>query len=233
MNKENLDLLKNILRGLEFADDPELFEQLDKAISEGYTKFLLNTKAHFDEFTTLEALIYVYKSDQDNRYHVTKYDCTLLYKANPLTCRTNSFFINNDEGVSFKEAFNLLQGRSVYKHLKSSAEGRYYAWMKLDFDKRDAYSNYAIRQFRADYGFDLEKVLRHYPIDELTDEITKATLLTALQRGDLHPVTFVKTKKTEKMLIEANPPFKTINIYPANESFKPSKITPKNRDGHY
>jgi len=52
--------------------------------------------------------------------------------------------------------------------------------MKLDFDKRDAYSNYAIRQFRPDYGFDLEKVLKHYPIDELTDEITKATLLTAL-----------------------------------------------------
>ena len=105
--------------------------------------------------------------------------------------------------------------------------------MKLDFDKRDAYSNYAIRQFRPDYGFDLEKVLKHYPIDELTDEITKATLLTALQRGDLHPVTFVKTRKTEKMLIEANPPFKTINIYPAVESFKPSRITPKTPDGQY
>jgi hypothetical protein len=105
--------------------------------------------------------------------------------------------------------------------------------MKLDFDKRDAYSNYAIRQFRPDYGFDLEKVLKHYPIDELTDEITKATLLTALQRGDLYPVTFVKKRKTEKMLIEANPPFKTINIYPAVDLQKLSKHVPKNKEDHY
>jgi hypothetical protein len=62
---------------------------------------------------------------------------------------------------------------------------------------------------------------------------TKATLLTALQRGDLHPVTFVKIRKTEKMLIEANPPFKTINIYPAVDSQKPSKLAPKNGEGDY
>jgi hypothetical protein len=122
MNKENLDLLKNILRSLEFAGDPQLFEQLDKVISDGYTKFLLTTEAQFDELTTLEALIYVYRSD--SRYHVTKYGCTLFYKASPLKGRTNSFFINNDEGISFKEAFNLLQGRSVYKRLKTSTEGR-------------------------------------------------------------------------------------------------------------
>ncbi len=232
MNKENLDLLKNILRGLEFADDPNLFKQLDDNIWQGLPKFLLSTEAHFDEFTTLEGLLYFHRSDKADRHILAKYDCSLIYGATPLKSRTNTFFINNDEGVSFKEAFNLLQGRSVYKHLASPTEGRYYVWIKLDFDKRDDHSNYMIRKYRTEYGFELEKVLRHYPIQELTDETTKATLLKALERGDLHPVTFVKTRKTEHMLIEANPAFKTINIYPAVESFKPVKITPKTRYDH-
>lgn len=40
--------------------------------------------------------------------------------------------------------------------------------------------------------------------------------MQSLERGNLHQVTFVKGDKEEKMFIEANPQFKTLNLYDSN-----------------
>jgi hypothetical protein len=62
-------------------------------------------------------------------------------------------------------------------------------------------------------GYNLERELQRHPIKEMNDVASKERLLQSLERGNLHKVTFLKGDKEEKMYIEANPQFKTLNIY--------------------
>jgi hypothetical protein len=227
MNKENLDLLKNILHGLGFGDDPIFIKQLEESLLQDSQNFELYTEAYFDDNTKLNARLYFHRSDHPHRFLFTKYDCLLRYSTDPSKDRAQTVYIKNDEGITVKEAFNLLQGRSVNKNFQSIPEGQYNAWVQLNFDKKDQCNNYKFRQYRTEYGYDLEKVLSKYPIEELTDEETKAVLLRSLKRGNIQLVTFVKINKTEKMFIEANPMFKTINIFPMRDPRHRSKASPK------
>jgi len=52
-----------------------------------------------------------------------------------------------------------------------------------------------------------------HPIKELGDQLSKERLMQSLERGNLHQVNFVKGDREDKMFIEANPQFKTLNIY--------------------
>jgi hypothetical protein len=61
-------------------------------------------------------------------------------------------------------------------------------------------------------------VLAKHPIKELNEPATKERLMQSLERGNLHEVTFEVGDKADKMFIEANPQFKTLNIY--NSSLK-------------
>jgi hypothetical protein len=48
--------------------------------------------------------------------------------------------------------------------------------------------------------------------------------MQSLERGNLHQVTFVQGDKEDKMFIEANPQFKSINLYDGNLK----KVFPEN-----
>jgi hypothetical protein len=111
----------------------------------------------------------------------------------------------------------------VNKDLISMDGQKYNAWIQLNFDEKDQHGNYKVRQYHRRYGYDLEKTLEQYPIRELKHEELRANLLRSLRKGNQHPVSFDKNTKTERMFIEANPQFKTINIYtPANRQGKRS-----------
>ena len=82
--------------------------------------------------------------------------------------------------------------RPLYQHLEQFQLGR------LDED-----------QFTRKF----EKELQKHPIKELSEPATKERMMQSIERGNLHQVTFVKGDKEEKMFIEANPQFKTLNLY--------------------
>jgi hypothetical protein len=63
------------------------------------------------------------------------------------------------------------------------------------------------------YGFDLAKELAKHPIKELASKQDKAKLMESLQRGNRQAVTFIKEGTEQRMFIEANPRFKSLNIY--------------------
>ncbi len=73
-----------------------------------------------------------------------------------------------------------------------------------------------MKQFHQNYGYDLEAVLSKFPIKELSDDKQKEMLIRSLERGNLQSAAFEKDGKQEKMFIEANPQFKTINVYDGN-----------------
>jgi hypothetical protein len=213
MKKDNLTFLQENLRYLGFGEALPLNDQLDQKVEAGEKEFQLTTEVHFDEWSRIEATLYFRKADQLDMYFFNKYIAYLSYHDRPDHNKEQTFYINKGSGVSLKEAFNLLQGRAVNKNLTNFDGEKYNAWIQLDFGARTSNNNYKVRQFRSQYGYDLEKVLYSYPIRELQEEELKANLIRSLKKGNVHPVTFAKTNKIEKMYIEACPQFKTISIY--------------------
>jgi hypothetical protein len=86
----------------------------------------------------------------------------------------------------------------------------------MDFKETDKNGNYHLKHFHSNYGFDLEKELVKHPIKELTNEQNKKGLLESLQKGNRQSVVFIKDGNEQKVFIEANPRFKTINVYDHN-----------------
>ena len=70
-------------------------------------------------------------------------------------------------------------------------------------------------KFRSHHGYELANVLKQYPMRELADNDLKEVIVQSLRVGDRRLVTFLKPsgKNRAKKIIEANPAFKTINIY--------------------
>lgn len=214
MNYENLAYLQDGLKYLGFGDNPMLMEQLAEEIEKQPEKLELATEACFGEATRLESKLYFSRSTRSDMYFFNKYHALLRYLNDPQKNKSQIFYISKGTGVSQKEAFNLLQGRAVYKKLTNMDGEKYNAWLQLNFDETLPSGNYKTRQFGDHYGYALGKVLEQYPIRELTQEDVKAGLIRSLQRGNVQQVHFVKKNKTEQVYIEANPRFKTINIYP-------------------
>jgi hypothetical protein len=214
MESTYLKYLRDDMKYLGFGDNALLDQQLEIQTEGTAEGFELYTDAYFDEDTRLEAKLYFRYSDKQNRYFFNKFDALLVYPEEPARNRAQTFYVFKGKGVTFKESFNLLQGRSVYKNMIDLDGEKYKAWIKLDFGEKDLHDNYKIKQYGLRYGYELEKVLEKYPIRELQQEKAKADLYRSLQRGNRQLVTFDKETKSEKMYIEANPVFKTINIYP-------------------
>lgn len=121
--------------------------------------------------------------------------------------------------ITLKEAYNLTQGRSISKDFvavdkdQSDKNRKYNAWEILDFKNPNNDGTYPITKI---YNFDIAAELSLYPIKELLNEKYKAQLLESLKRGNLQSVTFLNADGTEeKMKIEANAAFRSINIYDA------------------
>jgi hypothetical protein len=214
MNKENFDMLKGVLQTLGFTNDPDLLPQLEDELSQDQFSFQLSTKTSFDNLTSIQAILYFYRPSREAYTRLEMYDCRLTYLSEPSKSRFQTFDIDNGTGITFREAFNLLQGRSVYKNLPGGNNDRLPVWIQLDFDRQDDHDNYLFRRFRLGNAYSLEKVLGLYPIAELNDEHAKERLIASLQKGDLLVVTF-ETSRPKKMYISANPRYKNINVYPA------------------
>jgi hypothetical protein len=215
MKQENLAFLHDNLKYLGFGEGGPLYDQVHEAIEKGGPEeFQVYTEAYFDEGSKLEACLYFRRSDQHGMCFFNKYDALLRYSDNSERNKAQTFYINKGSGVTFKEAFNLLSGRAVNKNLLSLEGEKYNAWIQINFEEKDLHNNHRMKQYRSQYGFDLEKTLEQYPIRELQGEETKAALIRSLRRGNLQLVSFDKANKTEKMNIEANPRFKTLNLYP-------------------
>jgi hypothetical protein len=127
-----------------------------------------------------------------------------------------TFYINKGSSITLKEAYNLMGGRAINKDLTNKDGQVYNAWIQMDFKETDKNGNYHLKHFHSNYGFDLEKELVKHPIKELTNEQNKISLLESLQKGNRQSVVFIKDGNEQKVFIEANPRFKTINVYDHN-----------------
>jgi hypothetical protein len=207
MNEQNEAYIKNNIRFLGFGDS--LFPELMKNMENRFSEFVLNHERNYGP-EKLEAKLYFKKSSVGDLYFVNAYMATLI-KSNQEKI-SQMIYLDKGNGLTQKETYNLLSGRSVYTDLKNKEGERYHAWIKLDFLEKDPGGNYRMKQYHEGYKYDLISTLNKYPIRELRDELQKERLIQSLQRGNTQLVTFEKNGITEKRWIEANPQYKSLNV---------------------
>ncbi len=212
MNQKNFDYLKDQVKFTGFGEGQqnELMEKMEKQSPE----FKIIHKAKFGNEDVVAALHFK-KSEQSDMYFFNRYEVAIEPEQSTDTME-QTFYINKGNSITLKEAFNLMNGRAVNKDLSNKEGEVYNAWMQMDFKQTDNNGNYKMKQFHQNYGYDLDSVLAKHPIKELTSEQDKTRLIESLQKGNCQSVTFIHAGSEQKQFIEANPQFKTINIYDSN-----------------
>lgn len=209
MNQKNLDYLKDELKYTGFGE--QLYSDLEQQLKRQEPQFQLHLQLSYHN-STVDHTLHFRRSDQTDRYFFNKYEATLR-SPDLAQDRSHTFFINRNGGITTKEAYNLLQGRSVYKELLNAEEQPYKAWVRLDLETREPSGNYKIKQYHDNYGFDLEKTLQRFHIKDLQEQQQKELLLYSLRKGNQHLVTALEEGYEVKRFVEASPQFKTINVY--------------------
>ncbi len=216
MNQKNLDFLKDSLKYLGFGE--KLHTELENKIKEQPKEFQLTMQGEFKKADAVERVDYKLdfrKSDTTDMFFFNRYHATLK-NENPALDKAQTFYITKNAGVTAKEAYNLLGGRAVNKDLVNTEGEDYKAWIQLDFKEKDKNDNFKVKQYHSGYGYELQAVLGKYPIKEMGTEEDRTKLIKSMEKGNLHQVTFVRDGREEKMHIEANPQFKTLNLYDGN-----------------
>ena len=215
MNQENLKFLQDRLFYL--GTEKRLHPELEKNMTDGKPEFKLSFSNHYDK-DKLSAELHFRKSDTNDMYFLNKYEAMLQKPGQE--SRSQTFYLENGKGVTMKEAYNLLDGRSVNRDLKNKEGEVKNAWIKLDFSNKEPNGNFKQEQFYKNYGFDLQSELNKLPLAPMPQE--KFTqMVESLQRGNIQEVKL--DEKTAgvpgSFIINANPKFKTLDM--SDEHGKP------------
>src|SRR6478609_138343 len=213
MNTKNFEFLKDGLKYMGFGD--KLNAELEKQINQQPAEFKLQLEGEFKKDGVTDKVDYKLdfkKSDTTDMYFFNRYQATLK-NDDPTLEKSQTFYVTKNSGITAKESYNLLSGRSVNKDLNNKEGQPFNAWLQLDFQEKDKNDNFKVKQYHTGYGYELEATLNKYPIKEMGNEEEKGKLIKSLEKGNMQPVTFIKEGKEERMFIEANPQFKTLNLY--------------------
>jgi hypothetical protein len=210
MNTENLDYLKKNLLNLGFGE--KVNDEMEKLIKAKVPEFNLTIEQTYNN-KKMDYTLYFKAGEQNDMYFFNRYEANLKNEADPTKDRAQTLYINRGHGITAKEAFNLLEGRSVEKKLYNKENEPYTAWLKLDFKKKDEYGNHMLNKFSEGYGYDLEKTLSQYPVKELNNSQQKEELMRSLRKGNAQQVTMEKDGHSQKYYLVAEPQYKQINIY--------------------
>lgn len=162
--------------------------------------------------------------------YATKQDENVQYKIN-VAVKDDKVYFNNytatladrelkvhigiGKNITAKEAFNLLQDRSVFRpEIQPKVGEKFSAWVKVDFTQKQDNGQPKMIFFNHNYGYDLKAALSKFDIKEMKDQKTQDNLLNSLERGNIQGITLIgKEGKEEKVFIEAQPQYKNVNLY--------------------
>jgi len=203
--KENIEELQERMKYSGFGDtvNPEL----EKQIKDGKEKIVLGMSKIVDD-RKLEYALHFRQSDE-GRYYYNGFDATLTKPDD--TQQSHRFYQN--QGISAKEAFNLLEGRAVFKSLFNKEGERYNAWIQLELDVRDGNGKHPVTHFHQNYGFELEKAVEKLPLKYMDGDEQRDMLHYSLKKGNQHQVEI--EGRDGKFQLEANPRYKNLNLIDA------------------
>jgi hypothetical protein len=211
MNTETLDFYKNQLKYAGFG--LKLYDQLATLLENDTDKIVvIPTKLEFNKGKnekTVEFELRFQKSATSGKFFLNNFTATLENAKGEKI--SNTFYLDRAKGVTAKEAFNLLEGRSVYKELKNKEGEAYKAWIKLNPETKDEKGNKAFTLFSEKYGYDLAAAVEKVLASGLYFGYSKEEMLRSLEKGNL--VEMHNKDKNKKYLIAADPQFKSILVF--------------------
>lgn len=214
MNEKNHDYLKDQLKYTGFGEDAQA--QLRDNLMKAQNEFSIKQVTAYGK-DELSVSLNFKKSTNSDMFFSNNYRAELAKPGSDVKI-SQTFYMNNEgRNITQKEAYNLLDGRSVNKDLVNKDGQIHNAWIKLDFKETTASGNYKMRQFSPEYGFELEKTLEKFPVKELLDPKERVRLFESLERGNRQAVTFKGEDGEHKRFIEANPQFKSVTIFDENQ----------------
>ncbi|HQS22829.1 MAG TPA: hypothetical protein PLC18_01195 [Sediminibacterium sp.] len=198
--EQNNQLLHSQLQRSGFSG---LSKKVEEQIRQGQPQFVLPVSYYINDKERLDHQLSFVK-DQSGQYRFEGYKINLHNETKPEEQRQQYFGMRTDYNINTTEAYNLLTGRAIQK------EG---TWMQLDLNDKDPHRNFRIKEFHSGYGYDLQKILQQIPLKELLNKNDADKLHDALRQGNRQSVSFIKDGKEQRYYIEANPQFKSVNIY--------------------
>lgn len=211
MNQEILDFYKDQLKYAGFGDRlNDKLEQLFKNDDEKTVVF--NTSIEYGKDAAAKTVNYdlrFQRSATSSLFFLNNFSATM--EKTPGELVSNTFYLDRAKGITAKEAFNLLEGRSVYKELKNKEGESYNAWVKLNPEVKDEKGNMKFSTFNDNYGYDVSKSLEKIQPPDLFFNLSKEDTLKSLQKGNL--VEMHNANKSEKYFVAADPQYKTIAIF--------------------
>ena len=182
---------------------PDLSAKIDEQIKQGQQQFSIPVSYYLNDKERLDHQL-SFAKDQSGQYHFEGYKTALYNEAKPDEKRQQFFSMRHEHNINATEAYNLLSGRCIQNRG---------TWLQLDFNDKEPNGNFRVKQFHFDYGYDLDKVLQQLPLKELLNKGETDTMKEKLKNGDRISVSFVKDGNEQRFYIEANPQFKSVNIY--------------------
>ncbi|MFH6997350.1 hypothetical protein ACHRVZ_05410 [Flavobacterium sp. FlaQc-57] len=181
----------------------DLSNQIDEQIKQGHEQFTIPVSYYVNEKERLDHELSFVK-DQSGKYQFEGYKASLNNELKPEENRNQYFKVEQENSVDTTQAYNLLAGRAVQKEK---------TWIQLDLNDKDASGNHRIKEFHSGYGYDLVKAVQQLPLKELSNKTQADKLKNDLKQGNRLPVTLIKNGNEHRFYIEANPQFKSVNIY--------------------
>ncbi len=178
-----------------------LTAKLEEQIRQGQPQFSIPVSYYINERERMDHQL-TFSRDHTGQYQFNGFQAKLFDESGQGGVKQHYF--DSKDGMDVNRAYQLLEGRAIQK------EDR---WLQLDFNDKDAQGNYRVKEFHSTYGFDLQKALRDLPIKEIQDGATVYQLLGKLKQGSRESVSFLQDGKEQRYFIEANPQFKSVNIY--------------------
>ncbi|MEO7978886.1 hypothetical protein [Flavobacterium sp.] len=198
--EKNNQSLNDQVQRIGFRD---LSNQIEQQIKQGHEQFIIPVSHYENEKERLNHEL-SFSKDQSGKYQFEGYKTTLQNESKPEESRSQYFNVQEGNSVDTTQAYNLLAGRAVQKEK---------SWIKLDFNDKDASGNHRLKEFHSGYGYDLEKAVQQLPLKELSNKTQADKLKDDLKQGNRLPVTLIKNGNEHRFYIEANPQFKSVNIY--------------------
>lgn len=173
----------------------------------GQAKFTVPISYYLNENERIDHALQ-FKKDEQGYYQFDGFKTSLHDKSKSSENRQHYFSADDVSIFNAKQSYNLLSGRAVL------TDG---TWKQFDLNDKDADCNYRIKEFPESYGYSVEKALSQLPL-KILDQFEFASLSASLKDGRRDEVLLLKEGAEQKIFIEANPQYKSLNIY--NESLK-------------
>jgi hypothetical protein len=214
-------------------------DEVNEKIAEGKATFQLGFTEEFKDGAGT-AVVNVAKGE-DGNYYPKNYDIVVKQEGKEDLKRNYRFHgriavPNGKEKpdkinptITFKEAYNQMQGRGVHKtfvfvDIKHPENNRkYQASEYIDFTKTDKDGNYKTEKF---YDLDIDKKLKSLPLVANMDADNFKELSDSLKRGNIQMTKYIAADGTQEAIyLEANARFNTINAY--DKDMKPISLSEK------